>query len=463
MRVLFASAELAPVATVGGLAHAAAGLVAELRRSGTEVTVVLPDYGGPTGTPLTGERVVELDVAAWAGPARVRIGTHPVAGELHLVDGPGIARPHPYLQPSGEGWPDNDHRFLAFSQAVAALWRAGGHDVLHLNDWHTATTLAAIEGAPPSVLSIHNLAYQGWAGTGWLSLLGPRAAAFERHGAVNPLAGGLALADAIVAVSPTYAREILTPAEGCGLEELLASRGDAVVGILNGIDTDTWDPADDALLPARYDADDLTGKATARAHLLGEVGLPAGTDHALAVMVTRLVEQKGVDLLLPIVPFLAGIGARLVVLGSGEQHLVAGLRAAADRHPHHLAFVEGYDERLAHRLFAAGDLLLMPSRFEPCGLAQMQAMRYGTLPVVTGVGGLRDTVVDLDASADRGTGFVAERVDPLDLLDALHRGVRAWRDPRRRAAAQGRGMRTDWSWRAPAQRHVELYERVRRG
>jgi starch synthase len=230
-----------------------------------------------------------------------------------------------------------------------------------------------------------------------------------------------------------------------------------LVGILNGIDTDVWDPATDAHLVARTATVDEVARATNRAAVLGRVGLADGPS-PLLVMVTRLVEQKGVDLALPLLPLLRRMPARLAVLGSGDAALAADLRAAALADPAHVAFVEGYDERLSHLLFGGGDLLLMPSRFEPCGLAQMQALRYGTLPVVTAVGGLRDTVVDADDHPTTGTGWVAAAPDPVDLLDAVHRAVRGWSDPAVRLAAQERGTAIDWSWRAPAQRHIELYE-----
>ena len=463
MHVLFATAEFAPVASVGGLAAAAAGLVAELRRQGVTVDVVMPDYGD---VELAGETRFRLaDVPAWVVPASVRSGTHAEAGPLHLVTVPGIVRRHPYLQPDGVGWPDNDARFLGFSMAVAALARRWTPDVLHLNDWHTAAALADTLPSLPSVVSIHNLAYQGTTAPVWLGRLGARSAAYERFGACNPLSGGLLLADAIVAVSPSYATEILDPVNAYGLEGVLAHRSDVLVGILNGIDTDVWNPATDANLVGRSAAVDDTARAANRAAVLTRVGLPAasGAPSPLLVMVTRLVEQKGVDLVLPLLPLLHRLPARIAVLGSGDAALATELRAASLADPAHVAFVEGYDERLSHLLFGGGDLLLMPSRFEPCGLAQMQALRYGTLPIVTAVGGLRDTVVDADDNPTTGTGWVAAQPDPTDLVDAVHRAVRGWSNPTVRRGAQARGMAVDWSWRAPALRHIELYEQVMRG
>ena len=250
MRVVFVSAEVSPVATVGGLAFAVAGLAAELRRLGVDVEIVMPDYGGIA---LVDETSSTIAVPGWVGAATLRIGTHPAVGRLHLVSVPGMARAHPYLQANGHGWPDNDGRFFRFAAAVAEYVRVDPPDVLHLNDWHTATVLAALDDPPPSVLSIHNLAYQGRTDGTWLARLGPRSSHYEWWGDTNPLSGGIALADRVVAVSPHYAWEITTREGGFGLDGPLRARGEALIGILNGIDTDLWNPATDPLLESTFD------------------------------------------------------------------------------------------------------------------------------------------------------------------------------------------------------------------
>ena len=464
MHVLFATAEVAPLVTVGGLAQASAGLVAELRRQGVDVTLVLPDYGGVT---LTDESVRSLTVPDWVGPASVRSGVHPDIGEISLVRAPGFERSHPYLQPSGEGWPDNDRRFLAFARCVAALAVEDRPDILHLNDWHTGSALAALDGSIPSVLSLHNLAYQGQTDGSWLKKIGPRSSHFEWFGGTNPLSGAIALADAVVAVSPHHATEILTPEYGFGLDGALRNRWDAVSGILNGIDTTVWNPSADPALVGTYAATMKAGERDAarrrnRAAVFERAGFdPEFLDDRvpLAVMVTRLTGQKGADLLLPIVPILKSMPLRVVVLGSGEASIAAGLRAAAEDHPTWFAFVQGYDDALAHLLFGAGDLYLMPSRFEPCGLAQMQAMRYGAIPVVTDVGGLHDTVVDADEHRD-GSGFVAHEPSSVAITSTLFRGVRRLSNARQRPALITRIMKLDWSWRSPARQYIGLYERL---
>lgn len=456
MRALLATSELTPVAAVGGLAQAATGLVRELRRQGVDVEVALPDY---SASELSAEEQIELDAPEWAQPAVARRGVHEAFGPLTLVSVPGIERPHPYQDATGEGWADNDARFFAFSAAIAALAQETGPDVLHLNDWHTGAAASWAHGEVPIVLSVHNLAYQGWTGIEWVERLGPHRSPYARDGSCNPLAGAIALAETVVVVSPTFREEVLRPETGAGLDGLLRERGDALVGILNGIDADDWSPAHDPHLPAPFAADDLSGKALARAALLEQLDLP-GRSGPLAVSVTRLAEQKGIDLLVPLVPELGALGLQLAILGSGDAVLARALRQAAVAHPSSLAYVEGYDESLAHLLFAGGDLLVMPSRFEPCGLGQMQAMRYGTLPVVTDVGGLHDTVVDLDEDPGAGTGWRAAAADTSSFRDALVRAVRGWSDETVRVAAQRRGMTTDWSWAGPAARYVDIYRQL---
>ena len=465
MRVLFATAELAPLVRVGGLAEAAAGLVLALRKAGVEVDVVVPDYAGrgEGGTELTAQIDETLDVPEWVGGASARTGTLADFGTVTLVDVPGIARSHPYMQPGGgEGWWDNDRRFMAFSAAAAALAKARNADVLHVNDWHTGPAVAFADPDIPTVASIHNLAYQGVCDGGWLALFGDRASAYEWYGSCNPLVGALKLADRVVAVSPNYAREIRTPEFGCGVDGALVERGAAVVGILNGIDSDAWNPAGDAFLPARFSAADFrmtdaAGKLACRRALRNELGLREVYGPVIG-FVTRLVDQKGVDLAIDAAQFLASTDAQLVVLGAGDPYLAARLRALEAAQPDRVAFRDAFDLSLAHRIFAGSDLYLMPSRFEPCGLAQMQAMTYATLPVVTDVGGLHDTVIDADTDLVRGTGFVSPTVSAAGIVDALHRAARGWASKKRRLSMIRNGMAVDWSWDGPAREYVALYE-----
>jgi len=456
MKVLFASAELAPLARVGGLAEAASGLVAALRNAGVTVDLILPDYGN---VKLSKERPRELRVPAWAQPASARRGVVKGVGDVTLVTVPGMARPHPYIDELGQGWPDNDARFMAFSAAVAGLVEASQPDVVHLNDWHTGAALALLRKPPPTVFTIHTLGYQGWAEGKWLPLLQNNFSAYECFGGINPLAGAIQTADRVIAVSPNYADEIRRPESGMGLDHTLNALGDRLVGIRNGIDTAIWNPATDDALPANYTIDSLEAKAASRAALLAAAGWEDnGTP--LVGMVTRVVDQKGIDLALETVQYSESMPFRLVLLGSGDRNLADWATWAAGNWPDNLYFENAYNQQLSHIIFGGADMLLMPSRFEPCGLAQMQAMAYGTIPVVTDVGGLHDTVVDADADRKNGTGFLAATVDTAGMVDALHRAVRAWRHKQRRTAIQKRGMSIDWSWEVPAEDHIALYREI---
>ncbi len=454
MRVLFATAEFSPLVSVGGLAEASAGLVHALRDAGLEVEVVLPDY---RAWELEDESVLPLNVPGWASPAVARSGRVEGVGRVTLIDVPGIERPDPYVDDSGSGWPDNPDRFFAFSAAVAALATVRDPDLVHCNDWHTAAVPGFLDGSISIVLTIHTLGYQGWTSGGWLNRIPNRPDLFGWHGGTNPLAGGIQLADAVVAVSPTYAREILRPDTGSGLDGVLSDRGDRLVGIRNGIDTSIWNPAEDPLIPQTYTVDRIEDKDVCRIELVESVGW-SDADVPTVGIVSRLVEQKGIDMALDTIMYADHVPFRLVLVGSGEHWIAERARSVAANHPDRLWFFDGYDIPLAHRVFAGSDMVLMPSRFEPCGLAQMQAMEYGTIPVVTSVGGLVDTVVDADRDSRGGTGFVSATVDTAGVVDALHRATRAWKNLRRRRAIQVRGMSADWSWRRPAQQYIDVYE-----
>lgn len=453
-RVLFATSELRPLVSVGGLGEAAAGLTAALPAAGVGVLTALPAY---QRWELDEVEELDLDVPEWAGPATARLGRHPDAGLLALIDVPAIERSDPYVDAAGEGWPDNTKRFAAFSAAVASLAGRLDVDLVHLNDWHTALVPAFLRHDIPTILTIHNLAHQGWAPADWLHRMSHRRELYRFGDAVNSLAGAIKAASRVVAVSPHYATEILTAEFGSGLEGVLREHEERLVGILNGIDTRAWDPATDTFTP-QFSANDLAGKAAARSALLAHVGWEE-TSEPLIVMVTRLVEQKGVDLAFEAARYLGGMKARMIILGSGELRFADWGRWLAAEQPNSVWFFDGYDAALSHLLFAGGDLLLMPSRFEPCGLAQMQAMAYGTLPVVTPVGGLVDTVLDADHH-ETGVGFVAGSVTEAAVVDALHRALRTVRHSRRKAMIQRRGMTRDWSWRQPAEDFASLYRDV---
>ncbi len=454
MKVLFATAEFAPLVRVGGLAEAASGLVRALRAAGVGVEVVVPDY---FDTVLDDETEITLAVPAWAGPATARRGTSADAGPITLVSVPGIVRPNPYVDADGSAWPDNADRFFAFSAAVAALADVSEPDVVHCNDWHTALTLGLLSASTPTVFTLHNLAYQGWTSGGWIDRISNSPGLFEAHGGTNPVAGAIALTDRVIAVSPNHADEMRLPEGGFGLHEELAALGDGLIGIRNGIDASVWNPATDEFISETFTVDSPLGKQVCRADLLKTVGWK-DSGVPIVGIVGRLVEQKGIELALEAVLYAEHLPFRLVLLGSGERWIANRARDIAGESPDTVFFYDGYDVALGHKIFAGSDMLLMPSRFEPCGLAQMQAMEYGTVPVVTSVGGLVDTVVDADTHPRSGSGFVARSVDEAGIVDAMHRAARAWADSSRWKGIQRRGMEADWSWVDPAATHMAVYE-----
>jgi starch synthase len=455
MRILFAAAEMAPLVRVGGLGEVAGGLTKALRSAGAEVQMVLPDY---SQTPLLDERVEVIDVPEWVGEASARTGMLNGFGEVTLVDVPDIRRPGAYGDPDGDGYVDNDRRFFAFSAAVAAIARQSEPDVIHVNDWHTGAVLAWAPAHIPTVASIHNLAYQGHADRGWLLVFGDRSSAYDREGNCNPLAGSLLLADRVVAVSPNYATEILHEPIACGMGDILNARSadGALVGIINGIDGEEWNPETDASLAVPFSAKKLAGKQACKAALRTTMDLPE-TSGPLFGFVTRLVEQKGVEYVVEMAEFLESVDGQLVILGSGERGLSDAVHHLVETNRNRVAFYQGYDLDLSHQIFAGSDCYVMPSRFEPCGLAQMQAMAYGTLPVVTDVGGLHDTVIDLTRHPTVGTGFVSRTVSGAGMVDAMHRAAALFPDRKKWAAAQQRGMTTDWTWAGPTEEYLELY------
>ncbi len=480
IRVLQVGAELFPLIKTGGLADVLGALPQALAGQGADVRLLLP------GLPPILDALVQPRVLASIGPAfgaaRVQLLRAPLAPTqlpAYVVDAPLLYRRDggPYQDRHGNEWPDNLQRFGLLGWAAAQLaqgdldpdWRP---QLLHAHDWHAALGCAYLHAHPAngaaSVFTIHNLAYQGLFALDDCALLGLSSrylspSALEFHGQLSFMKAGLKFADRITTVSPTYAREIATPEFGVGLEGVIRGRGADVSGILNGIDTDVWDPARDPALVARYDAGELAGKAAVKTQLQRAFGLEPAAATPILGLVSRLTPQKGVDLLLGALPELLRLGAQLVVQGSGDAPLEAALRAAAAAHPGRVGLRLGYDERGAHALIAGADLILLPSRFEPCGLTQLYGLRYGTVPLVRRVGGLADTVSDAGSAAQPaadGTGFVFEPATPQALVDAARRALDYHRDRSAWAALMRRGMARDHSWRGPAQAYLQLYRSV---
>ncbi len=475
MRILIVASEGFPYVKTGGLADVVGALPRGLADLGHEVTTLLPGYPSVLHA-SPGSEVVDGYLELYGGPARVlRLPTAAGAPGVLAVDAPHLfGRPgHPYLRPDGREWDDNGFRFAALAVVAReiALGRRPGFapDVVHAHDWQAGLVPAylALDGGPrpATVMTVHNLAFQGQFPAVWLGALGLPATAFavagvEYYGAIGYLKAGLYYADKLTTVSPTYAREIQTADGGMGLGGLLAGRSADLTGIVNGIDTEQWDPAADPMVEPPYDADRLAVRAQHKAALQAELGLEVRDDLPLFCVVSRLTWQKGMDVLLAAVPALVEARAQLALLGSGDAPLEAGFRAAADNHPGRIAVRIGYDEALSHRLQAGSDAILVPSRFEPCGLTQLYGLRYGCVPVVAATGGLVDTVVD-DAAADRGTGVIFEPGRTDRLVDAIRRTIDLWRQGERWQTMQRRGMAQDLGWAQAARAYVEVYEAAR--
>jgi len=476
LRVLFVTPEIAPWVKAGGLGDVAQALPAALVREGVDARVLVPAYPALKSAFAQAARAGAF--TAFTSPAgdladaQLRhVEGVPVPLYLLVCDAYFDRPGGPYQSPDNVDWADNHLRFglLARVASLAATQGFGGWrpDVIHCNDWQSGLAPAYLAGESgahaASVMTVHNLAYQGLFEQTQLPALGlpgelHAAQALALWGRISFLKAGLLYADALTTVSPTYAREIQTPELGFGLEGLLRERNDVLTGILNGVDTDAWAPARDPFLAARYDAAQLERKAANARALRDELGLAARADAPLIGMVARLVEQKGADLVAAIAPALVGEGAQLAVLGQGEARFEEALRRLAAEHQGAIAVRIGFDEGLAHRIEAGADLFLMPSRFEPCGLNQLYSMRYGTPPVVRRTGGLADSVRDPDeAPLSEATGFVFDAADPAALLGAVRRALAAFRDSGNWRRLQINGMRADFSWRASARAYIAVY------
>jgi starch synthase len=476
MQVLSVASEAYPLIKTGGLADVVGALPSALAAEGVNVRTLLPGYPAVLAAMDEAETVAGLD-DLMGGTARLLAGR---AGglDLFVLDAPYLfARPgNPYIGPGGRDWPDNPLRFAALARAGARV--AHGlvpdfrPDVVHVHDWQAGLLPAYLHydgGARPgTVITVHNLAFQGQFPATLLTELGLPAEAYtidgvEYYGSIGFLKAGLRFADRITTVSPTYAAELQTAEAGMGMDGLLRSRAAVVSGILNGIDESTWNPADDPLLPVTFDARRIGERARNREAVQFRMALAPDPDAPLFAVISRLTWQKGMDLMLAAIPALLDVGAQLAVLGAGDTAIEAGMRAAAAAYPGRVGCFIGYDEGLAHLIQAGTDALLVPSRFEPCGLTQLCALRYGAVPVVAHTGGLADTVIDaspmaLAAGAATGVQFAPVSAEMLEAAIrrtvALHHERATWR------RMQHNGMATDVSWRDPARRYAALFREL---
>jgi starch synthase len=477
MRVLFVTAEAYPLAKTGGLADVSRALPIALRALEIDVRILMPGYPRAYMRIENPRIVAKIEPVLGISDATLVAGTFPGTDlPVYLIDSPSLFRRNGGLYQDDEGndWPDNALRFAFMAHAGAQLamgrtkieWRP---DVVHANDWHAGLLplLLSLESGPrpKTVFTTHNMAFQGNFPASWLDQLGIPGhyfspAGMEFFGQISFLKAGLRYADRVTTVSPTYASEILTPEFGCGMEGVLQDRGEDFVGILNGIDDALWNPATDTHLPRTYRESDIAGKRTCKTALQAELGLPANPDLPLVGFVSRITHQKMADVILEALPWFAAQDAQFVAVGEGDPAMQAAFEEAQEKHNNKVVAVVGYEEPLAHRLQAASDILLAPARFEPCGLTQLYALRYGTLPVVRRTGGLADTVVDAtaDAIADRtATGFVFDSPTCEDMTAAITRALTLYREPLTWRRLQLQAMAQDFSWNISAMQYVALY------
>ncbi len=479
MNILFVTSEAYPLVKTGGLADVAGALPAALARLGEDVRLLIPGYSEVLDKAEVPKGAREMRLGPLLGPRDVRLLERrmPDSGiGVWVVDCPPLYQRAggPYVGADGWDHGDNFMRFAVLSRAAALISQGGAFDgwrpdVLHAHDWQTGLApayLALWDGPrPATVFTIHNMHFQGIFGHDVLQMVGlpPQAWSVEGvefYGHMSYLKAGLFYADHLTTVSPTYAHEIQMPEGGRGLDGLLRGRHAQLTGILNGIDTDLWNPARDPLLPATYSPDSLLAKTTNRGALRARFGLADDPDRPVVGLVGRLTEQKGADLLGWAVEAVQAARVQVVVLGSGDPAIEGTLRGLAAAMPDTFAVTVGYDEALSHLVQAGSDFFLVPSRFEPCGLTQMYALRYGTPPIVRRTGGLADTVVDVNANPATGNGFVFDAATGLALGDALVRAAALWRTPEAYVALQKRGMAQDFSWTTAAGHYQALYADV---
>lgn len=474
-RILFATSEVHPLVKTGGLADVSASLPAALQELGEDVRLLVPGYTQVLEGLQAKKTVAAFEVFPGQSKVKLLSARMPVTGvPVYVLDAPQyfcrVAGPYQYHL--GGDWPDNPMRFGMLSKVAALLgsadspidWQA---ELVHCNDWQTGLApayLQLVEGAHAmSVMTVHNIAFQGNFDRDWLKPLHLPLHTFnlhgvEFHGNLSFLKSGLQYADRIVTVSPTYAHEIQATEMGYGMQGLLTARKAEVSGILNGIDESEWDPSTDKHLAVRYDEEHLQLKTKGKLALQQRLGLEVNEQAPLLGVVSRLTYQKGLDLLLECLPTLLESGAQLAVLGSGVAEFERRYQQLAQRYAGRVSVTIGFDEALSHQIMAGADIFLMPSRFEPCGLNQMYGMRYGTPPVVRRTGGLADSVIN--ASLDGGTGFVFDDPGAAALQQTIKWAIECYRDPNTFRRIQLNGMQRDVGWRHSAQLYLDLYSSI---
>lgn len=479
LNIVFIASEATPLAKTGGLADVVGSLPRALRRLGHQVTVILPFYRrhlAANGIRTTRTRKA---IDMWADGAQLHCRLHRVTVDglrFILVEQDALFDREGIYGPPGGAYEDNLLRFVLFNRVAleAAAQFPRAVDIIHCHDWQTGMVPLLLHtqyqhhsriARAKTVFTIHNLAYQGVFTAEWMGRLGIpthhfHPDGFEFHGHINCMKAGIVAADAVTTVSATYAEEILTPEYGCGLEGFLAQHAGKLSGIVNGLDTDAWNPATDDVIAARFRAGALAGRKKCKADLQRLAGFEEKPETPVLAMISRLAEQKGVDLLLACIPTWMKAGHQLAILGSGDPERERQLRQLAERYPEQMYFFSGFSEELARKIYAGSDIFLMPSRFEPCGLGQLIAMRYGAVPVVRTTGGLKDTVIDYPTRKSAATGFTFDEPTKTAFHAAVTRAVDVFRNKRVWSRIRNRALRCDSSWDASAARYAELYQRL---
>lgn len=474
MKVLSVASELYPLIKTGGLADVAGALPLALKAHDVDTRTLIPGY--PSVMKAIKKAVKRVEFTDLLGEHATLLEAKHEGLDILVLDSPTLFERSggPYVDPASRDYPDNWKRFAVLSKAGAEIaagvlpgWQP---DLVHVHDWQTALTPVYMRYAEtpelPSLITIHNIAFQGQFSASYFPYLGLPAHAYwealEYYGTMSYLKSGLSTASALSTVSPSYAEEILTPEFGMGLEGIIADRTNDLYGIVNGIDAQVWNPATDPLIATQYASGAFKKRQANRAALTARFGLD-DDDGPIFSIVSRLTWQKGMDLLGEVIEDIVSAGAKLAVLGSGDSALEAQLLAAASRYRNRIGVVIGFDEPLSHLMQAGADAILIPSRFEPCGLTQLYALRYGCVPVVARTGGLADTIVDANEAALAGgvaTGIQFGPVTADALRRAIQRTMRLYRDPKAWAQLQKQGMKSDVSWGRSAERYAELYQRL---
>lgn len=483
--VLYVSSEVAPFAKTGGLADVAGALPKAIKELGHDIRVMMPKYGFISDRKYTLREVIRLkDVHVQLGDREYTISAKSAflpdsKVQIYFIEYPPyFDRESPYVNPkTGKDWEDNAERFALFSRGVLEVLRVlhWQPDVIHCNDWQTALIPTYLKtvlkddnyfAKTSTLLTIHNLAYQGVFDPGVLEAIGLPQELFspggpvEFYGKVNFLKAGIVYADLLNTVSERYAQEIQTPEYGAGLDGVLRERAQDLYGILNGVDYSVWNPETDELIPHHYNASDLSGKWKNKEALLEQLGLPYAEDVPVIGMISRLADQKGFDLLAEIIDDLMALDIRFVLLGTGDPKYHKIFERVGKKYKNKASINLRFDNPLAHLIEAGSDMFLMPSRYEPCGLNQIYSLKYGTIPIVRATGGLADTIKDFDPATGKGNGFVFEKYDAGELLATIKRALEVYKDKKNWLKLIRNAMAEDFSWSVSAKKYVDLYKKL---